>query len=111
MHTIKTSNSVVQGGNTKVTGEITGLAPGDHGFHIHTFGDYTGGCVSAGSHFNPAAKEHGGPTDANRHAGDLGNVVANGKGVAIVDITDSQIPLEGPNSIIGRSVVVSVMFE
>ena len=98
----------MQGGKTKVTGEIAGLAPGNHGFHIHQFGDYTGGCVSAGSHFNPAGKEHGGPTDENRHAGDLGNVVADDNGVAKVDITDCQIPLEGANSIIGRSVVVSV---
>ncbi|RWR94101.1 Superoxide dismutase [Cinnamomum micranthum f. kanehirae] len=42
-----------------------------------------------GPHFNPAGKEHGAPEDENRHAGDLGN-----------------IPLIGPNSIIGRAVVV-----
>lgn len=64
--------------------------------------------MSAGSHFNPFKKEHGGPEDENRHAGDLGNVVAGDDGVAKIDITDSQIPLEGPNSILGRSVVVSV---
>lgn len=87
---------------------MTGLKPGKHGFHIHQFGDYTAGCVSAGSHFNPFKKEHGGPEDENRHAGDLGNVVAGDDGVAKIDITDSQIPLEGPNSILGRSVVVSV---
>ena len=64
------------------------------------------GCVSAGSHFNPAGKDHGGPQDAERHAGDLGNITANDAGVAKVEIEDSQIPLSGPNSIIGRSVVV-----
>ncbi len=64
------------------------------------------GCVSAGSHFNPAGKEHGGPQDAERHAGDLGNVTAGPTGEATIDVTDSQIPLSGPNSIIGRSVVV-----
>lgn len=89
-----------------MTGEVTGLKPGQHGFHIHEFGDYSAGCVSAGSHFNPANKEHGGPADEERHAGDLGNVVADGDGKAVIDITDSQIPLNGPNTIIGRSVVV-----
>ena len=93
-------------GKTKVTGEVTGLAPGQHGFHIHVFGDYSAGCVSAGSHFNPTGKEHGGPDDENRHAGDLGNIVADEGGRAIIDIIDAQIPLSGENSIIGRSVVV-----
>ena len=65
------------------------------------------GCVSAGGHFNPHGKDHGGPDDANRHAGDLGNIVADDSGKAIVNITDKQIPLSGENNIIGRSVVVS----
>ena len=63
--------------------------------------------MSAGPHFNPFGKEHGGPKDENRHAGDLGNIIADDNGTAKVDIVDSQIPLDGPYSIIGRSVVVS----
>ena len=93
-------------GKTKITGTVTGLAPGNHGFHIHQFGDYSAGCVSAGPHFNPAGKEHGSPADASRHAGDLGNIVADASGTAVIDVTDAQIPLSGPDSIIGRSVVV-----
>ena len=42
-----------------------------------------------------------------RHAGDLGNVVADDAGAVDVNIIDEQIPLTGGNSIIGRSVVVS----
>ncbi|XP_063234005.1 superoxide dismutase [Cu-Zn] [Bacillus rossius redtenbacheri] len=90
----------------KVTGEVTGLSKGLHGFHIHEFGDNTNGCISAGPHFNPHGKEHGGPGDAERHAGDLGNVEAGGNGVAKVDICDKQISLQGPLSIIGRTLVV-----
>ncbi|KAG6489543.1 hypothetical protein ZIOFF_050817 [Zingiber officinale] len=63
-------------GPTTVTGSITGLKPGLHGFHVHALGDTTNGCMSTGPHFNHAGKEHGAPEDENRHAGDLGNATA-----------------------------------
>jgi len=94
------------GAPVKVTGEVSGLDKGLHGFHIHEFGDNTNGCTSAGPHFNPNNKEHGAPEDSNRHVGDLGNVTADDKGVAKVNITDKQISLSGPLSILGRTVVV-----
>ena len=92
-------------GATTVVGSITGLAPGKHGFHIHEFGDTTNGCMSTGPHFNPNGMDHGAPTDSVRHAGDLGNVEATAAGCDFT-ITDSQIPLDGPNSIVGRAVVI-----
>jgi len=93
-------------GPTTVTGTVTGLAPGNHGFHVHQFGDYSTGCASTGGHFNPAGKEHGGPSDEIRHAGDLGNIVAGDDGTVTINISDSQIPLSGENSVIGRAIVV-----
>lgn len=87
-------------------GEITGLGKGQHGFHVHEFGDNTNGCISAGAHFNPLNHEHGAPSDSNRHVGDLGNVVAGDNGVAKINISDKLISLEGEYSIIGRTVVV-----
>ncbi|GBG68473.1 hypothetical protein CBR_g3018 [Chara braunii] len=93
-------------GPTHVTGKVSGLKPGLHGFHIHQHGDTTSGCMSTGPHFNPSGKTHGAPVDEERHAGDLGNAVASEDGVAEIDLTDSQIPLTGVNSILGRAVVV-----
>ncbi|CAK7332159.1 unnamed protein product [Dovyalis caffra] len=93
-------------GPTTVNVRITGLSPGLHGFHLHEYGDTTNGCMSTGAHFNPNNLTHGAPEDKIRHAGDLGNVVANADGVAEATIVDNQIPLDGPNTVIGRALVV-----
>ncbi|EGT38329.1 hypothetical protein CAEBREN_18250 [Caenorhabditis brenneri] len=90
----------------EITGEISGLTPGRHGFHIHQYGDSTKGCESAGPHFNPSEKTHGGPCCDNRHYGDLGNVEAGSDGVAKVNMTDKLVTLYGKHSVIGRSMVV-----
>lgn len=93
-------------GPTTVSVKITGLAPGPHGFHLHEFGDTTNGCISTGPHFNPNRMTHGSPDDKVRHAGDLGNVVADAKGLAETTIIDNQVPLTGPNAVIGRAFVI-----
>lgn len=46
----------------------------------------------------------------NRHVGDLGNVTAGQDNVAMIDITDKIITLAGPDSIIGRTMVVRTSF-
>ncbi|KAJ1694622.1 hypothetical protein LUZ63_011320 [Rhynchospora breviuscula] len=96
----------ISDGPTTVKVRVTGLNPGSHGFHLHEFGDTTNGCMSTGPHFNPNKMTHGAPENEIRHAGDLGNIVANSEGVAEATIVDNQIPLSGPNSVIGRAFVV-----
>ncbi|XP_076929403.1 superoxide dismutase [Cu-Zn], chloroplastic [Bidens hawaiensis] len=93
-------------GPTTVNVKVTGLTPGPHGFHLHEFGDTTNGCISTGPHFNPNGLTHGAPEDEIRHAGDLGNIIANADGVAEATIVDKQIPLSGPNAVVGRAFVV-----
>ncbi|PIA43619.1 hypothetical protein AQUCO_01900190v1 [Aquilegia coerulea] len=93
-------------GPTSVNVRVTGLTPGPHGFHLHQYGDTTNGCISTGPHFNPNGMTHGAPEDEIRHAGDLGNIVANAEGVAEATIVDNQIPLSGPNAVVGRAFVV-----
>ena len=44
---------------TLIKGKITGLSEGEHGFHVHEFGDLSNGCESAGAHYNPDGVEHG----------------------------------------------------
>ncbi|KDO60286.1 hypothetical protein CISIN_1g023621mg [Citrus sinensis] len=91
---------------TTVNVRVTGLTPGPHGFHLHEYGDTTNGCMSTGAHFNPNNMTHGAPKDEVRHAGDLGNIVANANGVAEATIVDNQISLDGPNTVVGRAFVV-----
>ena len=56
-------NLTDSGTETTITYRIEGLLPGSHGFHIHEFADFSNGCVSAGPHYNPHGKTHGGPED------------------------------------------------
>lgn len=85
-------------------GEVRGLTPGKHGFHIHEFGDLRASDgKSAGGHFSPEGHQHGGPDDDEHHAGDLGNITADSKGVAKVDILAEDLKL---HFVIGRSIVV-----
>ena len=58
-----------------ITGELEGLAPGPHAFHIHE----TGRCEapsfqSAGGHYAPRGHAHGVLVAEGKHAGDLLNL-------------------------------------
>lgn len=90
-----------------VVAELTGLTEGKHGFHIHEYGDISApDGTSAGGHFNPDNQLHGGPGDAMRHVGDLGNITAMADGTARLEITDPMLTFSGTHSIIGRGIVV-----
>jgi Cu-Zn family superoxide dismutase len=92
----------------QVRAEITGLIPGNHGFHVHEFGDCSAAdATSAGAHFNPTKQPHAGPDAPERHVGDMGNVEADASGKATLEYVDHQISLTNDQrSVIGRSVVV-----
>ncbi len=97
-------------GGLSVTGTIRGLDPGgDHGFHVHEFGDVSeNNGTGTGGHFNPGGHDHALPgEDTPRHAGDMGNVTADDEGVAEVNVTIMGITLEpGPACILGRGLIV-----
>ena len=90
-----------------IIADFEGLSPGKHGFHIHEKGDCSApDGSSAGAHFNPTNTRHGAPWDKDRHAGDLGNLVADENGRSHFEWHDKQISLKGPDSIIGRAIIV-----
>lgn len=86
--------------------KVTGLKPNSiHGVHIHQ----NGICdlpayKKAGDHFNPDAHSHGGPAATIKHVGDLGNLVANQKGVAEKELLMNDI--KDVNTIMDRSVII-----
>lgn len=94
-------------GGIRVVAHINGLEPGDHGFHIHQYGDCSApDGSSAGGHFNPAGVAHGAPGAEIRHVGDLGNITANASGHAMLNVVDAHLTFQGPQSIIGRGLVI-----
>lgn len=98
-----------EGQQVHITGYIAGLAPGStHAIHAHEYGDITApDGSSAGGHYNPEGYPHGLPPHTPREAGDFGNIKANPKGVAKIDITVSNITVAGMrNPVLGRSVIV-----
>jgi superoxide dismutase, Cu-Zn family len=99
-----------EGSAVRVSGELSGLTPGtEHGFHFHETGDCSApDASSAGGHFNPTNAAHGGPTTAEKHLGDLPNILANSEGNALVDASVEGASLRdgGMTDLVGRALVV-----
>jgi Cu-Zn family superoxide dismutase len=94
--------------NVHIIADVTGLSPGKHGFHIHETGDCSApDASSAGGHFNPEHKTHGGPDATEHHTGDLGNIVADASGRAHYDRTVNFLEIAvDPDTIDGKAVIV-----
>lgn len=92
----------------RVVAEVNGLEPNStHGFHIHQYGDCSAeDGTSAGGHFNPQDSPHAGPDADERHVGDLGNITVDEDGYAELDYVDSMLSFNGPNSILGRGIII-----
>lgn len=98
-------------GGVRVTARVRGLEPdSQHGFHVHQFGDATeADGTSAGSHYDPSGSGHHaepGASDAH-HAGDFGNLEADGRGVARYDRVFESLSIAGSHApVLGRAVII-----
>jgi Cu-Zn family superoxide dismutase len=98
---------VQEPGGVRVVADLSGLAPGQHGFHIHANGDCSApDFSSAGDHFDPAGTKHGAREHQTAHAGDMGNIEADAGGKAHLEYVDPKMTLEGANSVVGKAVIV-----
>lgn len=93
-----------------ITGDIHNVAAGDHGFHIHEFGDCSNEGKAAGSHYNPDEKPHGHAVkDGSKsvHPGDMGNLNVPSSGKVTVDLVLPGVTLNaGRYNVAGRAVIV-----
>lgn len=96
-------------GGVRISGEIGGLTRNStHAIHIHERGDCSAvDATSAGGHFNPAQQAHGRAGGGPHHGGDMDNIVADGNGVAHVDVRALGVTLGGgATDIGGRAIIV-----
>lgn len=97
---------------TDVEVAALGMSPGKHGIHIHELGDLTDTQLgmSTGGHYNPHGAPHGCAPSIERKVGDLGNMLVNGQGEGFyAEQQNPFIRLDGPTSVIGRSLIVHAL--
>jgi Cu-Zn family superoxide dismutase len=84
-----------------------GLPPGKHAYHVHLLGDCSSDDGnSAGTHFNFDGSSKKPATDHPHITGDLGDLEAGKDGKATAEATIEKGSLQGPFSILGRSVII-----
>ena len=93
-----------------VMAQLIGVSPGDHGFHIHEFGDCSEMGKAAGGHYNPMNTPHGNVLKdgiQKAHVGDMGNITANGNWEATLDVILHGVALAGQkNTVGGRAIIL-----
>lgn len=103
---------------TRVSIEVSGLQPGSHGLHVHqnpsceAGPDATGKVIpfgAAGGHFDPGGSknhDHPGVTNDKGHGGDLPMIEVNAEGKGKLNFDTNRLAMSGPNSVLGRSIII-----
>jgi Cu-Zn family superoxide dismutase len=89
--------------------DLSGLAAGNHGFHIHEYGSCApgkkdgkiGAAIAAGEHYNPTNVHHG--TPMNGHLGDLPVLMVKTNGQAMTPVLAPRLNLA---DVRGRTIVI-----
>jgi Cu-Zn family superoxide dismutase len=99
--TVGTASFTEAAGGVRLALQVSGLAPGGHGIHVHAVGQCDPEAfASAGAHFNPEGRQHGLSNPAGPHAGDLPALMVGANGQASYVATDPRVTLgPGPDSL------------
>jgi Cu-Zn family superoxide dismutase len=93
--------------SVKMVANVDGLTPGLHGFHIHAGTDLSKPDFSgAGPHWDLDKHKHGAPGAGEHHSGDLGNLFADDKGHAHLELVLAGLTIEGKMGVVGHSVII-----
>jgi Cu-Zn family superoxide dismutase len=87
-------------GEVEVSAEVWRVAPGFHGFHVHTTGECVPPFTSAGGHYNPGGVPHG------DHAGDMPSLLVNQDGTAELEFETDRFTLRDLSDADGSAVIV-----
>lgn len=93
----------------QVTGQLRGVAPGQHAFHIHTTGRCEPPFESAGGHWNPTNAQHGFEVPGGPHLGDMRNITVGADSSATLQGTTPGGTLRGASAVVdqdGAAVVI-----
>jgi Cu-Zn family superoxide dismutase len=89
-----------QGGKVIVRGEVSGLTPGFHGFHVHGVGQCVAPFTSAGGHYNPGGTGHG------AHAGDMPSLLVLADGTAQAQFASDRFAIDELFDADGSAIIV-----
>ena len=93
-------------GDTLVEVNLSHLAPGQHGFHVHEKADCSSADgLSAGGHYNPTGVNHGGP-EMPHHVGDLGNITAGADGTVNINFHVKNLDVSGEHGVVGHAIII-----
>jgi superoxide dismutase, Cu-Zn family len=107
--TVGTATFTGTDSGVEMTLKVSGLEPGQRGFHIHAVGsceppDFE----SAGDHFNPTGAPHGFEASGGPHLGDLHNLEVDQNGVAEAQrtIEGATLGADEDRSLFGKALVI-----
>ena len=93
--TVGTATFAAAGEGVTIEVDVKGLAPGEHGIHLHDTGKCDGPKFeSAGAHLNPANAQHGLENPSGPHAGDMPNLKVEADGSAKATLTAKTAKLD-----------------